>query len=539
MGATNCPETPRQKMISMMYLVLMAMMAMNVSVEVLIAFRVVNSSLVQAYETVEKKVDQQYGQLEAAYNSNKAKVEKLFNVATEVRAEVRELQKFIIDTKEELVIQGGGFKIAEVSGYVASSDRSYVTNYNKDSLQVAKDDDLNVPSDIMIRLGRATEVKTKIEELKASLLKRVPESSVISQVITTSLDTSDPAGQGHGAEDGAATWETTNFAHQPMIAALTILSKIQIDIANTEASMLSYLYGQIDAGSYKFNKLDPVVIPRSTSVLQGGNYYAEIFLAARDTMQNPKVVVRGNTLSIKDGRGIFDIPASTPGSYKWGGEITIDGPDGEPMTFSIPEQEYQVVQPSATISPTKMNVFYMNIANPISVSVPGVASSDIKVSMSNGKIVGENGGLMVYPTAEDLTGKKTEIFVDANVNGKTTRVATMAFRVKKVPDPVAQVAGQNGGVIRKEAMVAEQGVFAELVDFDFDLKFKIASFDVTMVGNGGYNVTLKSSSARFTPEMKDAISKQQTNSVIYIDNIVAKGDDNSTRTLRPVSFKIQ
>ncbi len=536
MGATNCPETPRQKMISMMYLVLMAMMAMNVSVEVLIAFRVVNSSLVQTYSTVEKKVDQQYGALQAAYEMNKDKVAPWLKQADEIRTEMKDLQKYVVDLKEEMVLKGGGINTKDIPDFEASAERSYITNSAGDSLQVGKDDDLNVPSDVMLRLGKATELRGKIEAVKESLLKRVPEGSLIAHTISTSLETSDPSSKSHGGE--AATWETANFAHQPLIAAITILSKIQIDIANTEASMLSWLYSQIDAGSYKFNKLNPVVIARSTAVLQGGMYEAEVFLAAEDTTQQPQVMVGGKELPIKAGKGIYTVDARTPGSYSWKGEINFKTSDGELLSFPF-EQEYQVIQPSATISPTKMNVFYMNIANPISVSVPGVTSKDVKISMSNGKIVEEKGSLMVYPTAEDLTGKKTEIFVDAILNGKTTRVATMSFRVKKVPDPVAQVAGQSGGVIRKESLVAEQGVFAELIDFDFDLKFKIASFDVTMVGNGGYNITFKSNSARFTPEMKQAISQQQPNSVIYIDNIVAKGDDNSTRTLRPVSFKIQ
>ncbi|MFV0522087.1 MAG: gliding motility protein GldM [Mangrovibacterium sp.] len=537
MGATNCPETPRQKMISMMYLVLMAMMAMNVSVEVLLAFRVVNSSLVQTYSAVGKKVDQQYAALQAAYEMNKDKVGPWLKQADEIRTEMTDLQKFVADLKEELVLKGGGTNVSQIEGYEASSDRSYITNYAGDSLLIAKDDDLNTPPEIMLRLGKATELKEKIGAVKNNLLTRVPEGSLIAHNIAISLDTSDPDKKEH-AGDGAVTWETKNFAHQPLIAAITILNKIQIDIANTEASMLSWLYSQIDAGSYKFNKLNPVVISRSTSVLQGDTYQAEVFLAAEDTTQQPQVMVDGKTLPIKAGKGIYEAAATKPGTYTWSGEINFKSSDGETLSFPF-EQEYQVVQPSATISPTKMNVFYMNIANPISVSVPGVASKDVKISMSNGRIETQDGELMVFPTAEDLTGKKTEVFVDAITNGKTTRVATMVFRVKKVPDPVAQVAGKNGGIIRKENMLAEQGVFAELLDFDFDLKFKVLSFDVTMVGNGGYNVTLKSNTARFTPEMKQAIAQQQPNSVIYFDNIVAKGDDNSTRTLRPVSFKIQ
>lgn len=542
MGATNCPETPRQKMINMMYLVLMAMLAMNVSAEVLVAFRVVNSSLVETYNAVEYKVNRQYSDLETAYHSEDSiKVKASFEKAKVVRAKVQELQQYVTNLKVYMVEEkGGGVNISKEEDYEYDPERSYIVNNDGDSIEVSKDDDLNIPSEVMIGEKKASELKNKIDELKTQLLNiaKVPEGSVMAKNIESSLSTDIQAGR-KDPGDGAVTWETLNFADQPMIASLTLLSKIQIDIANAELSLLSWLHSQIDANLYKFNTLDPIVSTRSTTILQGDTYRAEIFLAARDSTSNVKVLVDENQLpNDNTGKAIYEASANSVGAKKWSGIIEFESPDGKPEYYNV-GGEYLVVQPSATVSPTKMNVFYMNIANPISVSVPGMAAKDVRVTMSNGRIENRGGETVVFPASEDLTGKKTAIYVDAMVSGKQTRVATLAFRVKKVPDPVAQVAGKNGGILRKENMMAEQGVFAELIDFDFDLKFKVMSFDVTMIGNGGYNVTFKSNSARFTPEMKEAISKQQVNSVIYIDNIQARGDDNTTRSLRPVSFKLQ
>ncbi len=531
MGATNCPETPRQKMIGMMYLVLLAMLAMNVAVEVLVAFRMVDSSLVQTYMTIEQESEQQYISLQSAYQMNKVKVGPWMKQADEIRSEVEELQKYVVDLKEEMAIAGGGAKIKDIDGHVASSERSYFVNYDGDSILIDKDDDLNAPSEIMIRMKKGVELKEKINSLRESLLKKVPEGSAIAKTISQTLATDDNT-------TGVNSWEVKNFANQPMIAAITMLSKIQIDIVNTEATMLGWLHNQIDADSFKFNKLTPVVITKSSAVLEGGNYQAQVFLAAEDTTQTPEIMVGGSLLKVESGKGIYSAAATRAGSYKWGGEIKFKKSDGNVLTYPF-EQEYQVIKPSATVSPTKMNVFYMNIANPISVSVPGVSPNDVKVSMTNGRIVESGGNISVFPSAEDVAGKNTKINVDVNFEGTVKRVASMSFRVKRVPDPVGQIAGQNGGVIKKENLVAEQGIFAALVDFDFDLRFRVVSFDVTVSGTGGYNNTYKSNSAHFTSQMKQQFAAQQPGSIVYFDNIVAKGDDNTTRNLPPISFKIR
>ncbi len=545
MGATNCPETPRQKMIGMMYLVLLAMLAMNVAIEVLHAFRLVDSSLYQSYLAIERKSDQQYNTIYNASQADSVKVGPTLKMADDVRDEIDKLQKYVADLKVELVVKGGGKKISEIEGYTYNPELSYIVNYEGDSILVNKDDDLNIPSELLIRLGKATEMRQKIAETRANLTKIIEshkdfhkQDSLIVQTINQSLSTPDPPKVKNDSE-GNQTWETQNFSHQPMIAAITLISKVQIDIANTEASVLSWLHSKIDAGSYKFNKLNPVVISRSSAILEGGTYEAQVFLAAEDTTQKPMVFVGGRELPVDGGKASYKASASRAGTYTWGGEIHFKGPDGEVQKFTF-DSEYQVVSPSATISPTKMNVLYMNIANPISVSVPGVASKDVTVTMTNGRVTEQGGSMVVFPGKEDPTGKITKINVDVNLaGGGTKRVASTEFRVKRVPDPVAQIGGKNGGVIRKEELLAEQGIYAALINFDFDLRFRVTGFNATLSGAGGFNNTYSSNSAVFTAEMQQQFRAQQAGSIIYFDNIVAKGDDNTTRNLPPISFKIR
>ena len=313
---------------------------------------------------------------------------------------------------------------------------------------------------------------------------------------------------------------------------------MQIDIQNAESNILSYLYSQIDASSFKFNKLGARVIAKSSYVLEGDVYRAEVFLAAEDTTQQPIVLVNNKPLKIVDGKGIYEVPATSSGNFEWEGIIKYRTPEGAYNTYKFTE-EYQVSKPSVTISPTKMNVFYMGVPNPVSISVPGVPSENLEVSISNGRIEKNGKDYIVRPKAEDINGRNTKVSVNANFDGQKRFMGSMDFRVKQVPDPEATIAEKSSGVIRKEDLLAEDGIFAALKDFDFDLKFVVTQFDITFTGAGGYNNTWSSTSNRFTNDQRDQFRQLAPGSIIYIDNIFAHGDDGTDRELSPISFKIR
>jgi hypothetical protein len=160
--------------------------------------------------------------------------------------------------------------------------------------------------------------------------------------------------------------------------------------------------------------------------------------------------------------------------------------------------------------------------------------------MNNGRIEKKGEEYFAYPSKLDASNKNTSISVTANMNGVKRPMGSMPFRVKEVPPPLATVAGLNGGTLKKEDLLAEGGIFAELKDFDFDLKFKVIQFDVTYSGAGGYVKTYSSKDNKFTSEQKDQFGKLTQGSLIFIDNIMAKGDDGQpARPLSPISFKIR
>jgi len=536
MGAKNCPETPRQKMINMMYIVLTAMLALNVAAEVLEAFRVVDSSLIQTLKAVDMKNAQVYASFEQAYVENPAKVEEWKQKADAVREETQNMISYISQLKEELVKGSGSSPVNAQNPY--SADGFYLVTQSGDTLELKNEQDLNVPSEMMITQKKAEELKAKIVTYRESLISMLSEDDTeLRGTVLQELDTADPpVDLKEGGEK--KTWEVQHFDYKPLVAVLTLLSKIQIDVKNSEANLINYLYAQIDAGSFKFNKLAANVIPNSNVVLQGDEYVAEVFLAAEDTTQQPQIIINGKPAEVKDGKAIYRVSANQVGEFSWGGLIKYKTPSGIIQNYRF-EQKYQVTKPSVTMSAIKMNVFYRGLKNPFDVSGGGIPKENLDVTMTNGKITKAGDEYVIEPTDLDELGKKTKVSVYANIGGQRRLIGTSDWRVKRVPDPVAQVAGKTGGgTIRKQRLMIEDGVLAVLEDFDFDYKYTVTEFEVQTTA-GGFTNVYKSTSNRFTQQQKDQFGSLSQNSWVYIGNIKAVGENGEVRDLKPISFKIQ
>jgi len=296
------------------------------------------------------------------------------------------------------------------------------------------------------------------------------------------------------------------------------------------------LYAQIDAGSFKFNKLGARVIANSNIVLQGEPYEAEVFLAAEDSTQQPQIFISNREVEVIDGKANYKGNTTEPGVFTWSGLIKYKTPGGVIKNYPF-EQEYQVTQPSVTMSATKMNVFYLGIENPFDVLAGGIPKEDLEVTMTNGIIEKSGDKYVIKPNELDEQQRRTKVSVYANIGGQRRLVGTSDWRVKQVPPPVAQVAGKSGGDIRKEVLAIQDGIMAVLVDFDFNFKYTVTQFNVQTT-DAGYTTIKSSNSNRFTQEQKDQLSRAKTQSIVYIDNIKAIGDDGKTRDLDPISFKI-
>nr|WP_319998622.1 gliding motility protein GldM [uncultured Draconibacterium sp.] len=535
MGAKNCPETPRQKMINMMYIVLTAMLAINVAAEVLEAFRVVDNSLLQTLEAVDMQNAQIYSSFEQAYIENPTKVGEWKEKADQLKIRSKEMINYVAALKDEVVAYSGEKLVDEDNPM--DEDGFYHTKLDGSVVEVVKKDDLNGPSELMITQGRATDLKNAIIEYREFLSSLINEDDEeLRHTILSELKTDDPERKAKG-EGNYKSWESEYFEDKPLIAVMTLLSKIQIDTKNSEASVAKYLYAEIDEGSFKFNRLKARVIANSNVVLMGDEYKAEVFLAAEDTTQQPVIMINGNEVEVKDGKATYIGNTSQAGKFSWSGLIKYKTPGGIVKSYPF-EQEYQVSEPTVTMSATKMNVFYRGLKNPFDVGGGAIPNEDLEVQMTNGKVTRDGDAYLIEPTELDEMGRKTKVIVYATINGTRRLIGTTDWRVKRVPDPVAQINGQSGGDIRKEVLKIQDGVLAVLEDFDFEFGYKVTQFTMETTG-GGYTNRYPANSNRFTEEQKNALKNVNINSIVYIGDIKAVGDDGTTRDLKPISFKIK
>jgi hypothetical protein len=441
-------ETPRQKMIGMMYLVLTAMLALNVSVEVLDAFKIIDEGLEKTLKTIVNKNNDVYNEFGKAYALNQSKTAKWMTVAQQVQQRSDSLYNYVLRLKLIVLRETEKGKSESIKGDSIFRDKiKNTTNYD-------------TPGRIMIG-NELTE--------RSFLLSIVPPiNTKLRESITKSLDTDPPYSEKKIKKPEQKTWEYHKFGRTPLMGFLAIMSAQQLNIRNAESEVVNYLYSQISAGEVKFNEVQAVVIPTSNYIIKGNDYQADIYLAARDTTQDPIIWIaegvkepwvektdeNGNKyIDKKDGvtytqlgieqgkgKGVFKRTGGSIGTKQWGGIIEITGPGGEAIRRPF-SSEYLVAEGGVVVSPAKMNVFYTGVDNPVEISVAGVAQNKISADATNGSLISSGGMFIMRPKRPG----NSMITVYAELDGKKRNVGSKEFRVKPVPDPYATIGGKKGG----------------------------------------------------------------------------------------------
>lgn len=540
-------ETPRQKMIGMMYLMLTAMLAMNVSAELLNAFALVEGGLSFTTRNYADKNAKTMNKFVEAELLNQQKVAPWKEKAELVHKSALEIVEFVKGLKYKIVATAEG-----------KDSPALLPDGDVDSQRLEVASNTDIPAQVMILDGNARTLKEmliKFRTLLVSYLDKNRDASLLAN-IEQMLDTQNPPPTKDGIEH---SWESYRFEHIPLIATLPQLTKVQVDVLNAEADMMSYLLNRVDAGDFKFNKISPVVIPNSDYIMRGGEFKAEVFLAASDTTQRPKVYIgaydsvqsytsdewiysmrpghENDTIPVSStGRGLYRMPATSNGRIAWSGLIEIIGPDGVPIRKPF-KHSYTVAEPSTAVSATRMNVLYLGIENPIEVSVSGISSDRISVSMTGGTIRKAASGYIARPTKEGVC----EIAVTATEGGTTKRMGVKKFRVKALPDPVASLFGMDAKMteITKALLSVAQGIEAQFPkDFDFDMKFQVLGFTVGVNVNG-YTIKKDAQGPQFTPDQKKMFAAVGSGSQVTITNIRVRGADGKERRLESKVYTIK
>jgi gliding motility-associated protein GldM len=512
-------QTPRQKMINMMYLVLTALLALNVSKEILDAFVKVNESMQISVDKMQDQTSNIYAQFAAAVQENPQKATEWNNKALEVKKSSDELYSYIETVKDEMITLAGGMN--EDGEYPKMDNKSIPANY----LLVEGNG----------RVGK--ELTANIDAYRQKVTEMIQkENPVLVESINKVFDTS-PQKVGDMKN---VPWAKAQFEHYPLMAIITFMTKIQSDIRATELDVISELQKNIGKYDVKVNKMDAVAMVPSSYVFTGDTFTAEIFIAAFDTTQTPTVKIYneydedGNPIGdaievpVVDGRGQYVVPANSEGTFTWGGVVEVITPKGL-QEFQVDPRTYQVAQGVAVISPTAMNVLYRGVDNPIEVSVPGVSPDDLNVTCSGCSISGSRGKFVAK------AGNGNEAKINVSANGK--QIGQMDFRIKRIPPPMPLIAGRDGGTISKSALAGTQGVAAILQDFPFDIQYRVSSFTVR-AQSGEYVQTVKVKGNAFNKEVKDLINGMKPGSDVSFTEIRATGPDG-VKNCPAIVFTVQ
>jgi len=507
--ATAGKETTRQKMINFMYLVLLAMLALNISETILDAFKTINDSLTASATNVDNSIQQQFTAFEQTrLKESPERARPIYEKAKQAQKITRDLDDYIKDIKTELVSQSNG--------------------YDDKTGDLKERDNLDIGYNVMINKKRAYALKQKINDTREQLLDVLGPND--SRGVSFTLNAEDPA-----KRDGEArTWEELNFGEGvPLTATFTILSRIQADNKNAEAEVVKKILGKMDQAVVNLDKFEAVAVAPTSYLIQGQPYTAQVFLTAYDSKLNPDMEVGGSKINVMDGRGIYNANTQREGVFSWQGTISVKQTDGTIKTYTTPQQQYIVSRPSAVVSPDKMNVFYIGVDNPVSVSVPGIPSRNIRIGISSGSLNGADGK---YVVKVNSPGTVT-VSVSAEITkGKTELLSRTLFRAKRIPDPVARFSGRSGGNVATVALKAQDAIFASLDNFDFDAKFRITKFSMIIANPREMASVQVTSGNSLNSEMHASLDAIKPGARVIFDNIRAVGPDGTPRQLAPVAL---
>lgn len=533
--------TPRQQMIGLMYLVLLAMLAMNASKDLLNAFVMLEhgidktqGSFVQANGSFYNTIDKAAAGNQAAYGPTK-------KLADEVKKLADDVVQLMASQKIQLVSNGELMTPADTAG-------KYKEFLDDGGIPLNKDNqDLGATYFLVAEGGKnGDDLVAGLNAFRDKVIEVLDNDKDDSndflvtrykELFNTAIqkDPNDPSVE--------VKFASTISEHLPLASVTANLSLWQTYVRNAEADVIGSIAGKMDGSGMVVDKSKGVVQFDNGYVLKGDTVKANIFLAAYNSKASPKIyigVVDTNkftgsqfkvapgqaskpplkagytTLSaIRNGTGTFTRPTDETGTKYLTGVIENQSSKG--TFYTMFKSSYMVAEPSATVAATKMNVFYVGVKNPVSVSAPGIAPEDIDVSapglrFTAGKKTGE-----YSVTASRATGKKG---VDVVVKNKKTGtvLGKSKFRVKRLPDPVAMVLGKKEGIVKKGLLKAATRVDAKMENFDFELPVKVASFTMT-VNMGGDLIEMRTKGYKLDGKMRTMLSKVKKGSRVYFENV--------------------
>ena len=513
MAIKKRPVSPRQKMINLMYVILMALLALNVSSEVLNGFSIVEESLNRTTGNSTRQNLAIYDDFAQQMKANPQKVKEWYEKAQQVRQMSDSLFNLADELKRAIVVEADG------------KDGDVADIQNKEDLEAANQVMLSPGT------GRGGLLFDAINSYRQRMLRMVTDEKQ-RQLIADNLMTEIPK----NAQSMGKNWQEYMFESMPAAAAVTLLSKLQSDVRYAEGEVLHTLVSNIDVKDIRVNLLDAFVIPESKTVVRGDRFSARIVMAAVDTTQVPDIYIGNQKVDLTN--GIYETLCNRTGDFTLAGYMETVNGNGDHIRREF-SQQYTVVDPSATVSADLMNMLYADYNNPISISVPGVPLSKVQATMTNGALQSVAPGKYIARPAK--VGQDATITVISTNTGRPQQMGQYTFRVRKLPDPTPYITIKDehgtptrykGGGLAKAQLMASDGIGAAIDDGILDIAFRVQSFETVFFDNMGNAVPMVSDGATFSARQKDTFRRLARNRRFYISRVTVVGPDGLTRTLQ-------
>ena len=511
----SLPKEPRQKMINLMYLVLTALLALNVSSEILNAFKVVDKSLMTSNENLNAANSTLYTSLEAKLKDpmTAEKAKPWNEKANQAKKLSSDLSSYIDQLKIELK--------AEAGSKMVEKDGKMVEEFKEDDLEAAT----RLFGNEKGGKNKGVELKEKLNAFRESML--AIDTSIAKEFSNVFPVEHQDKVKG---QDGKEKDFTVAYFHMtPTVAALTLLSKFQNNVKNGENQVVTYCHNQVGAVKVVYDQFAALVGQSSNYLMPGEELEINAGVGSYSKAAQPQISIGGSSVPLaEDGRATSKFKVSGSGSKSVAVNVTYTKPDGskETKTFDV---KYTVGTPGgAAVMPDKMNVFYIGVDNPVTIGSP-TGWDKTNVTISNATITGAGSNRIVRPSA--TPGQKAVVTVLAD-----KKPSTFEFRIKRIPDPVFKV---GSGKVRMPSVEFKSQQFcrAELENFDFDLRFNVVSATVYFSGANFPNVSTSSLQGNNLGPLSSFVSRCGPGSVITFDNVKVQGPDG-VRTIEGKSIAL-
>jgi len=502
----------RQKMINLMYLIFIAMLALNMSKEVLSAFGLMNEKLVESNQAATQRNTDFFAGLEQQAGEQPDKFRPLLDQAAQVQSLANDLNGYISDLKGQMTST-----LDDPQDYEIMDKGDFLDEHFFIGDKLKPEGEEFIAKMATFRNGISDVLGENYKGIVADVQKKFATEPVTNR------------------DGNVLEWLDYHYKGFPLVASLTKMTQLQADIKTTESEVMStMLQGKLKIEASLTN-FDAIVVPDKTAFFSGENFTGTIILGKKDnTLKADKVVVNGNELAadaMQAGQTKLSFPAGAVGEREINGEFQfVEG--GETITIPIKSTYAVVPKPnSATISADKMNVVYRGVKNPMTISFAGVSDNNVQANAEGLTKVSGVGKYVMDATR--IKGREVTINVSGTLPDGDKVNDRATFRIKDLPRPTGTVRGEDGNIKMQRNALDISTIGAKFEDFDFNLPLTVTGFKFKVLGQPTINV----SGSKLDSRAKAALSKAKRGSDVQIFDIEAKAQGVSV-ILKKVSSVI-